>query len=74
MVNIQVRVDEHLRDQAQQILSQIGMDMTTALTSSRQAQNLNIIDILSAIKDGDSLLSPYAFSGAWGSLRMGSCC
>lgn len=25
-------------------------------------------------KDGDSLLSPYAFSGAWGSLRMGSCC
>ena len=34
MVNIQVRVDEHLRDQAQQILSQIGMDMTTALTSS----------------------------------------
>ena len=34
MVNIQVRVDEHLRDQAQQILSQIGMAMTTALTSS----------------------------------------
>ena len=32
------------------------------------------VDILSALKDGDSLLSPYAFSGAWGSLRMGSCC
>ena len=31
MVNIQVRVDEHLRDQAQQILSQMGMDMTTAV-------------------------------------------
>ena len=44
------------------------------LPSSRQAQNLNIIDILSAMKNGDSLLSPYAFSGAWGSLRMGSCC
>ena len=31
MVNIQVRVDKHLRDQAQQILSQMGMDMTTAV-------------------------------------------
>ena len=31
MVNIQVRVDEQLRDQAQQILSQMGMDMTTAV-------------------------------------------
>ncbi|WP_367882632.1 type II toxin-antitoxin system RelB/DinJ family antitoxin [Sutterella wadsworthensis] len=26
-----MRVDEQLRDQAQQILSQMGMDMTTAV-------------------------------------------
>ena len=31
MANIQVRVDDILRDEAQAVLSQIGMDMTTAV-------------------------------------------
>ena len=47
----------------------MAVSLAEALTHS-----ISQFDILSAIKDGDSLLSPYAFSGAWGSLRMGSCC
>lgn len=31
MVNIHVRVDKQLRDQAQQVLSELGLDMTTAV-------------------------------------------
>jgi len=31
MVSLQIRVDEALRDQAQQIASDLGMDLTTAV-------------------------------------------
>jgi len=31
MVSLQIRVDEELRDQAQQIASDLGMDLTTAV-------------------------------------------
>jgi len=31
MVSLQIRVDEQLRDQAQQIASDLGMDLTTAV-------------------------------------------